>query len=93
MLPGFAGEYTEHLCMFQVKARNKKLCAAAEEAKEATTKCKYDLEGAYTALQNLLYEKVSMIDTCHARDTVHGWHLWVATTSACMIVVCTTVTE
>mmetsp|Transcript_2276 Transcript_2276/g.5143 ORF Transcript_2276/g.5143 Transcript_2276/m.5143 type:complete len:549 (+) Transcript_2276:1319-2965(+) len=45
------------LHIMQVKERNKKLCAATEESKEATTRSKNDLEGAYTALQNLLYEK------------------------------------
>ncbi|KAF5827904.1 Fms-interacting protein-domain-containing protein [Dunaliella salina] len=45
------------LRIMQVKERNKKLCAATEGAKEATTRSKNDLEGAYTALQNLLYEK------------------------------------
>jgi hypothetical protein len=51
-----------------VKEQNKRLCVAAEQTKEATAKSKNDLEGAYTALQNLLYEKVWPLShglTCH----------------------------
>lgn len=44
-----------------MKDQNRKLCFATEEAKESTSKSKNDLEGAYTALQNLLYEKVGSL--------------------------------